>query len=306
MRVHGYRKNRSDRQGVDRQVEGGRMAIVAILNVLISAVELAGGILSGSLSLLSDSLHNFSDTAAILISWAALRIAGKKRSVRKTYGYQRAEVLAAFVNAAFLLVLSVFIFAAAFGRFRNPAHINGSLMTFIAAIGLVANLLSSVLLKRKAKENMNVRSSYLHMLSDTVSSVGVLVGGIAVRLWGALWIDPLIAMLVSLYIIRETWVIVREAVDILMQSSADIDYAALKKDVESISGVVNIHHVHTWRSDEKTVYLEGHVDLCDMMLSETGEIYGAIERLLKDKYGISHATIQFETDRCPDKEVIKL
>lgn len=282
------------------------MAIVAILNVLISAVELAGGILSGSLSLLSDSLHNFSDTAAILISWAALRIAGKKRSIRMTYGYQRAEVLAAFVNAAFLLVLSVFLFTAALGRFRNPAHINGSLMTLIAAIGLVANLLSSLLLKRKAKENMNVRSSYLHMLSDTVSSVGVLVGGIAVRLWGTLWIDPLIAMLVSLYIIRETWVIVREAVDILMQSSADIDYAELKKDVESISGVVNIHHVHTWRSDEKTVYLEGHVDLCDMMLSATGEIYGAIERLLKEKYGISHATIQFETDRCLDKEVIKL
>lgn len=282
------------------------MAIVAILNVLISAAELAGGIISGSLSLLSDSLHNFSDTAAILTSWAALRIAGKKRSVRKTYGYQRAEVLAAFVNAAFLLVLSVFVFAAAFGRFKNPGHIDGSLMTFIAAIGLVANLLSSLLLKRKAKENMNVRSSYLHMLSDTVSSVGVLVGGIAVRLWGALWIDPLIAMLVSLYIIREAWIIVREAVDILMQSSADIDYAELKKDVESISGVVNIHHVHTWRSDEKTVYLEGHVDLCDMMLSATGEIYGAIERLLKEKYGISHATIQFETDRCLDKEVIKL
>jgi cobalt-zinc-cadmium efflux system protein len=282
------------------------MAIVAVLNALISVVELAGGILSGSLSLLSDSLHNFSDTAAVLTSWAALRIAGKRRSVRKTYGYQRAEVLAAFVNAAFLLVLSVFLFAAAIGRFRNPAHVNGSLMMLIAAIGLAANLLSSLLLKPRAKGNMNVRSSYLHMMGDTASSFGVLVGAIAIRLCGVLWVDPLVTMLVSIYLIRETWLIVREAVDILMQSSADIDYAQLKRDIESIPGVVNIHHVHTWRSDERTVYLEGHVDLCDMMLSETSEIYGAIVRLLEDKYGISHATIQFETDRCADKEMIKL
>jgi cobalt-zinc-cadmium efflux system protein len=282
------------------------MAAVAVLNALISALELAGGIFSGSLSLLSDSLHNFSDTAAVLTSWVALRVAGKRRSVRKTYGYQRAEILAAFVNAAFLLVLSVFLFAEAIGRFSSPSHIDGSLMTLIAAIGLAANLLSSLLLKNRAKGNMNVRSSYLHMLSDAVSSLGVLLGGIAIRLWGVLWVDPLVSMLVSLYIIRETWRIVRQAVDILMQSSADVDYERLKRDIESIPGVVNIHHVHTWRSDEKTVYLEGHVDLCDMMLSETAEIHRAIEQMLQNKYGVSHVTIQFETGRCADKEIIKL
>jgi len=284
----------------------GRMTAVAVLNALVSAVELAGGILSGSLSLLSDSLHNFGDTAAILTSWAALRVAGKGRSVRKTYGYQRAEILAAFVNAAFLLVLSVFLFAAAVGRFRNPTRVDGVLMMLIAAIGCVANLLSSLLLKSRATGNMNVRSSYLHMLSDTVSSFGVLAGGMAIRLWGVPWVDPLVSMLVSLYIIRETWLIVRQAVDILMQSSADVDYRRLKSDIESIPGVVNIHHVHTWRSDERTVYLEGHVDLRDMMLSETGEIYAAIERVLKETHGIAHATIQFETDRCADKEIVKL
>jgi cobalt-zinc-cadmium efflux system protein len=306
MLVHDHVERATVGREGDRQIKSARMAIVAVLNVFISAAELVGGILSGSLSLLSDSLHNFSDTAAILTSWGAMRIAGRERSIRKTYGYQRAEVLAAFVNAAFLLVLSLFLLAAAFGRFKNPSRIDGSLMMIIAAIGLGANLLSALLLKRNVKGSMNVRSSYLHMLSDTVSSVGVLVGAIAVRLWGVVWIDPLITVLVALYIIKETWIIVREAVDILMQSSADIDYTELKKDVESISAVINIHHVHTWRSDEKTVYLEGHVDLCDMMLSKTGEIYEAIERLLISKYGVSHATIQFETDRCGDKEVIRL
>lgn len=306
MHAHDRIEIGADSRAGNRQLAGGRMAVVAVLNFLISAAELVGGILSGSLSLLSDSLHNFGDTAAILTSWAAMRIAGKKRSFRKTYGYQRAEVLAAFINAAVLLVLSIFLLAAAFGRFKNPTRIDGSLMTVIAAIGLGANLLSALLLKRNVKGSMNIRSSFLHMLSDTISSTGVLAGGIAVRLWGIVWIDPLITILVALYIIRETWIIVREAVDILMQSSADIDYTELKKDVESISGVMNIHHVHSWRSDEKTVFLEGHVDLCDMMLSKTGVIYETIEQLLKTKYGVAHVTIQFETDRCADKGVIRV
>jgi cobalt-zinc-cadmium efflux system protein len=306
MNASSHREPDISNRETGSHIKGVRMVAVAILNVIITVTELAGGLLSGSISLLSDSLHNFGDTAAVLLSWVAIRVAGRSRSERKTYGYQRAEILAAFVNAAFLLVLSVFLAVAAVQRFWSPSAIDGSLMMLIAAIGLGANLVSTLLLRRHARASMNVRSSYLHMLSDSVSSFGVFIGGAAVRIWHILWIDPLIAILIAFYIIRQTWMIVKEAVDILMQSSANVDYAALKNDIESIPGVVNIHHVHTWRSDEKTIYLEAHVDLCDMMLSETNGILHAIETVLTNRYSISHATIQFESGRCVDKEMIKI
>jgi cobalt-zinc-cadmium efflux system protein len=153
---------------------------------------------------------------------------------------------------------------------------------------------------------MNIRSSYLHLLSDSISSVGVILGGIAIRLWNVVWVDPLITVVISFYIIRETWHIVKEAVDILMQASPPIDYEELKAAVEKVEGVKNLHHVHLWRSDEKSVYFEGHVDVEDMRVCDAQRIIEDIQEILRQRFGIGHATIQVETDRCDDKGVIKV
>lgn len=276
-----------------------------MLNATITIAEVVGGILSGSLALLSDAVHNLSDTIAIALSYFANRIAQKPKDPKRSYGYKRAEILSAFINSSVLLSISIVLIYEAFKRLKAPESINGTLMIIVAFIGLVANLVSVYLLKSDSKENLNIKSSYLHLLSDTVSSVGVLVGGVAIRRWGVLWIDPLITVLISLYILKETWKVIRTTVDILMQSSAILDYEAIKSDIERIDKVKNIHHVHTWMINEKTIYLEAHIDMEDMRLSEVENVYRKIEQCLKDDHGISHVTLQAEVNQCRDKSIFK-
>jgi len=278
---------------------------VTILNAIITITEIVGGLLSGSLALLSDSIHNLSDTISILLSYFALKISQKPKNKHKTFGYKRAEIIAAFINAFVLLVISVFLIVEAYKRFRHPQEIKSSLMIIVASIGLVANLVSVFLLEKDAHGSLNIKSSYLHLLSDTVSSVGVVLGGIAIKIWNIYWLDPFITLLISVYIIGETWKIIRKTVDILMQSAAVLDYENLKQDIEKIESVQNIHHVHTWLSNDKTIYFEAHVELEDMPLSQTTEIYKQIEKILKEKYEVSHITIQFEVDVGCEKNMFK-
>jgi cobalt-zinc-cadmium efflux system protein len=287
----------------DSGLSGRKIFWVALLNAVITVVEIVGGVLSGSLALLSDSVHNLSDTGAIALSYYANRLAQKPKDTRRTYGHKRAEILSAFINSSVLLAISVLLIFEALKRFRSPESINGNLMLTVALIGLGANLVSAFLLERDARQNLNIKASYLHLLSDTVSSLGVLAGGLAIKLWGFLWLDPLVTIFISLYIIRATWRVIRTAVDILMQSSAALDYEVLKKDIEKIGKVKNIHHVHTWMSNERTIYFEAHIELEDMPLSEAEKICCEIEELLIDKYGISHVTLQSEVNKCSEKNL---
>lgn len=287
-------------------VSGKRIFWVVLLNAAITAAEFIGGLLSGSLALLSDATHNLSDTTAIALSYFANRIAQKPQDAQKTFGYKRAEILAAFLNSSVLLVISLFLIIEAVKRFRNPETIDGALMITVAVIGLLANLLSVFLLHRDSRDNLNIRASYLHLISDTVSSMGVIAGGIIIRIWGIFWVDPLITIMIALYIINKAWAVVRKTVDILMQSAADLDYEDVKKGIENIHGVKNIHHVHSWMSNEKTIYFEAHIDMEDMQLCEAEKIYDQIEQYLKEKHGISHVTLQAEVNKCQDKEIFKL
>lgn len=284
-------------------LSGKKIFWVTLLNAVITVAEILGGVFSGSLALISDAVHNLSDTVAIALSYFANRIARKPKNARKTYGYKRAEILSAFVNASVLLGISVLLIFEAVKRFRSPETINGTLMIVVASIGLAANFISVMLLEKDSHESLNIRSSYLHLLGDTVSSVGVLLGGAAINLWGVVWIDPVITVLISLYIVRETWQVIKTTVDILMQSSAPLDYDRIKKDIESIDKVKNIHHVHSWMINEKTIYFEAHIDMENMQLSEVEVIYDTIETYLKEQHGISHVTLQAEVDKCCNKDI---
>lgn len=283
-------------------LSGRQFLGVTVLNGLITLVQFAGGMLSGSLSLLSDAVHNLGDTVAIALSYGAWKIAGRPKDARRTYGYKRAEIIAAFVNAMALAAISAFIIIEAFRRLRSPSPIDSGLMIGVALFGLAANAISMLVLRREAHGNMNVRSSYLHLLGDTISSVGVVGGGLAIRAWGAAWVDPLVSVLIAAYIMRGSWDIVRESVGILMQSAAALDYAAMKADIEAIAEVRSVHHVHTWMSNEDTIYFEAHVEMNDQLLSSACAVSVKIEDILREKYGIAHATIQMETDRCAVKE----
>lgn len=287
-------------------LSGKKIFWVTFLNATITIAEIVGGILSGSLALLSDAVHNLSDTVAIALSYFANRIAHKPKDARKTFGYKRAEILSAFVNSAALLGISIVLIYEAIKRLQAPENINGTLMITVALIGLTANLFSVFLLEKDSHQNLNIKSSYLHLLSDTVSSVGVLVGGIAIKLWGFVWIDPIITVLISLYILKETWHVIKTTADILMQSAPPLDYDAIKEEIENMENVKNIHHVHSWMIDEKTIYFEAHIDMEDMLLSKVEASYDKIEQLLKENYGVSHVTLQAEVDKCSDKNIFKV
>jgi len=287
-------------------LSGKKIFWVTVLNAIITITEFVGGLLSGSLSLLSDAVHNLSDTVAIASSYVAYRIAQKPNDAKRTFGYKRAEILSAFINATVLLAISTILIIEAFKRWQSPQPINGFLMIIVAFIGFSANFFSVFLLKKDSHENLNIKSSYLHLLSDTISSLGVLVGGFAIIQWGVVWIDPLITVMISLYISRETWQIIKTTVNILMQSSALLDYETIKKDIEKMEMVENIHHVHSWMSNEKTIYFEAHIDMIDMQLSEVDKVSAKIENYLKENHGISHVTLQAEVDKCSNKSIFKV
>jgi cobalt-zinc-cadmium efflux system protein len=286
-------------------ISGRKIFWVTVLNAVITGTEIVGGLLSGSLALLSDAVHNLSDTIAIAMSYAAGRIALRPMDMKRTFGYKRAEIITAFINSAILIaVLSVLLFES-FKRLRSPESINGTLMIAVALVGLLANLVSVLLLEKDSRKSLNIKSSYLHLISDTVSSVGVLAGGILIRVFGIFWVDPVVTILISLWIMRETWLVMKKALAILMQSSAVLDYDAIKKDIEKIGRVQNIHHVHSWMSDERTIYFEAHIDMENISLCEAGNIYDDIEHLLKEHYGVSHVTLQAECNKCGDKDLFK-
>ena len=286
-------------------ISGKKIFWVTVLNAVITAAEVVGGLLSGSLALLSDSVHNLSDTIAIALSYFANRVAQRPKDTRKTFGYKRVEILAAFINSAALFAISAFLIFEAWKRFRNPEVINGTLMITVASVGLVANLVSVFLLEKDSHGNLNIKSSYLHLLSDTISSVGVVLGGIAIKIWGITWIDSLVTLLISLYILRETWHIISKTITIVMQSSPDLDFDEIKEKIEKIEHVKNIHHVHAWMINENVIHFEAHIDMEDMNLSEVEKVYDSIEHLLTEHYGVSHVTLQAEVDRCEEKEIIK-
>ncbi len=287
------------------ETSGWRLLVTIVLNFVITIAEIIGGILSGSLSLISDALHNFSDGIAVIISYIAIRLNKRPKDAKFTFGYKRAEILAAVFNASVLIGISLYLFFEAYNRFANPEHVEGGLMTIVASIGLIANVTGTLLLKSGSKDNINIRSAYLHLLSDAVSSLGVIIGGIFIYLYKIYWIDPLLTVLISLYIIKESYEIVKEATEVLMMAAPEnLSIDELEKEIMKLDGVKNIHHVHLWRVNEKDIHFEAHVEVDDVLVSKTEEMLTQIENTMHDKFDISHVTIQFECDRCNVKELV--
>ena len=275
------------------------------LNFLITAVEIVGGVLSGSLSLLSDAIHNFSDGIAIIVSYVAIHLSKRPRTLRYTFGLKRAEILAAIFNASTLIIISFFLIKEAIERFSNPTPITGNLMLAVAVVGLIANVVGTMLLKQGANENINIRAAYVHLLSDAVSSLAVIIGALFIIYFNISWIDPALTIVISLYILKETYDIVRESVDVIMMSTPpDIDINAVQRALEAIPGVRNIHHVHLWKMNDADTHFEAHIDVDDLPVSGTAAIRLEIEHCLHDRYDINHTTLQFECDSCQTKGLI--
>lgn len=279
--------------------------ITMALNFFITIVQIIGGIFSGSLSLISDALHNFSDGIAIIITYIAMKLSKRPKTQKYTFGLKRAEILAAVINASTLIIIGFFLIKEAIERFYNPTTIQGGLMLLVAVFGLIPNIIGALLLKKGSQSNLNVRAAYYHLVSDAVSSVAIIIGAVFIIFYKIYWIDPVLTILIAIYILKETYKIVKESIDILMMSNPEeIDLNEIKLLTENIPGVINIHHIHLWKLNDNETHFEAHIEVEDMAVSQTSGIQKMIEDVLHDKFEINHTTLQFECDKCDTKKLL--
>ncbi len=285
----------------------GRLLISILLNGLITLVEIVGGVFSNSLALISDAIHNLSDTLALILAWFANNFSGRKPDARRTFGYKRFEILSAFINASVLTAISIYLIYEAILRFLHPEPVRSGLMFIIAGIGLVTNLTSMLFLHHDSSKNLNIKAAYVHRLGDTLSSVAVIGGAILLYYTKVLWIDPLLTLIISIVIIIQAYKILRESINILMQSTpGNLNLDEIKICLEKYPMIRNIHHVHCWQLQDHDILFEAHIETSkDLLLSESGKLLKEVEEILKQKFQITHTTLQVEFDVCGDKAMIK-
>ena len=281
-----------------------KFACVTGLNVVITVAEFIGGFVSGSLSLLSDAVHNLSDVGAIIISFVAHIISNRRNNRNKTFGYERAETLAAFTNGIILILISIVLFIEAIERFWTPTKISGGVMLIVAIIGLVSNVISMLVMNQGSEQNLNVRSTFMHMLSDALSSVAVVIGAIFIYYWHISWIDPLMTLLVSVFVFHEACEITGKAANILMESNPDIDLEEIKRIVLSFPEIKNMHHVHLWRYSDRYIMLDAHVNVDPDLTAKKFELLTQEISAKLQKLGINHINFQVECERGKNDKMI--
>lgn len=289
-----------------KEIQGKNLLISILLNILITVSQMIGGFISGSLSLLSDALHNLSDVISLIISYVANILARKKASTNKTFGYKRAEIIAAFVNSASLIVVAVILIKEAVERFLEPQIIGTRIVILLSLLGILANGFSVLLLRSNSGTNMNMRSAYLHLFTDMMASVAVLVGGVMMYFYELYWIDPLLTVLIALYLVYMGYDLLRSSTRVLMLFTPDsIKVQEIVESIATIEPIKNVHHVHIWQLNEDEVHLEAHVDFSrDILMSEFDEILNKIEEKVFHEFGINHVNIQPEFGKCDSKQII--
>jgi cobalt-zinc-cadmium efflux system protein len=280
--------------------------MLAVLSITagVMIAEVIGGLLANSLALLSDAGHMLTDILALGLSLVAMRFAQKPPTPSKTFGFYRLEILAAFFNGMLLLFISLYIFYEAYHRLIDPREIKGLFMLLVAAIGLLANGVGIVILRKSALKNLNVRSAFFHLVGDTISSGGVIIGGVVILYTGWYMVDSIIGIFIGVLILRGAYSLVRESIDVLLEATPkDIDVEQMLDDLHQIEGVREIHHLHVWTITSGIYAMSAHVLIDDLLISRSGQILKEIENVLRGKYNMEHITIQFESESCGDELV---
>jgi cobalt-zinc-cadmium efflux system protein len=296
---HGHNHSRHAHAHAHAPSGEKNLLISIVLNMLITVAEIIGGIMSGSLALLSDAFHNFSDVISMIISYIAILVGKKSKNAGKTYGYKRAEILAALFNVIALFVVCGYIIYEAVMRFSHPQPIKSGLMIIVATVGLLGNGISVLLLFKNAKENINIRSAFLHLIGDTVSSVAVII--IAAILLFKPWyiLDTIASILIAVYILKESIAILMESLNILMQGAPKgLDYKKIKEKLMALPrlGIKDIHHIHAWDITPGNTIFDAHIVVEKTNLSNADEIIEKINVVLSKEFGICHSTIQLESE----------
>jgi cobalt-zinc-cadmium efflux system protein len=273
-----------------------RLIVSLVLNFLITLMQLIGGLIANSLGLLSDAAHNLSDVIALGLSLWAVRLGRRTATHSRTFAYKRAEILVALFNSAVLIGLSVYITVEAVRRILDPSDVDGLWVMAFAAGGLVINGFAALLL-RSHGHDLNMRSAFLHLVGDAFTSLGVMASGLVVYLWGWNYADAIISILVSLWIGREAFAIVKSTVHVLMEGTPEgVECSAVEKAVTAVPGVKGLHDLHIWSLSSNDLALSAHVEVGDAAVSEATILLAAVKDLLAREFGIGHATLELETE----------
>lgn len=273
-----------------------KLIFIIILNLVITAAQIVGGIISGSLALISDAIHNLSDSVSIILASLAQVLSRKPSTLKSTFGYKRAEILAAFINSVALIAISIYLIFEAVDRLMHPEPVEPKWMFWLGLLGLIANGISVLILEREKNKNINIKAAYLHLLGDALTSLAVIVGAVLIWLYNVIWVDAVVTILIGVYLLVHTWKLLKESVTILMQMApAEIDIQQIRTRLMNIEGLKNVHHIHVWNLTDKLLHFECHLNLeNDLRVSETGSICSQARKILHDEFDVEHVTLQFE------------
>jgi cobalt-zinc-cadmium efflux system protein len=280
-----------------------KLTIATVANLLVVAAEISIGLWAGSLALIGDALHNLTDAVALLIALIAVRLERRAPTHAKTFGYQRAGILAAFINAAMLVTFTFFIFREAWERFQRPDEVSTTAMLIMAAIALTVNAATAYSLHHESREDVNVRGAFLHMVGDAVSSAGIIVAAVLIRLTGSTQWDAGVSVLIGIAILWSSYGVLRESVNLLLEGTPSaIDTAAVTESLGRVDGIYGVHHLHIWALGPSNLALSCHLMVGDVALKDTTRILAEINAMLARDYRISHTTIQFEFAMCAEDD----
>ncbi|WP_310558504.1 cation diffusion facilitator family transporter [Flavobacterium sp.] len=278
------------------QVQGKNLLFSIVLNLIITIAQVIGGLISGSLALISDALHNFSDVLSLVFSYVAHKLSKKKVAINENFGYKRAELIAAFVNAITLIIVALFLIYGAIERFFNPQHIASELVIWLSILGIVVNGLSALMLKNDAAKNLNMKSAYLHLFTDMLASVAVLIGGLLMKYFQWFWVDSVLTFIIAIYLILVGFDLLKKSTQMLMLfTPKNIDINKIISEIHKIEGVEKLHHIHIWHLNDHELQFEAHLDCReDIKISEFNEILHKMRHILFYKFHIDHVNIQPE------------
>jgi cobalt-zinc-cadmium efflux system protein len=276
-----------------------RLAISLGLTAAFVVAEVVAGLTANSLALLTDAAHNFTDVITLALSWYAVRLRGRPANAQKTYGYHRAGILVALANATTLVIISLGIFYEAYQRLAAPPEVKSGILIGVGAVAFFVNLATALLVKSGSEGDLNLRSAFLHLMGDVLSTIGAVAAGIAIYFTGANWLDPLVSVFIGVLILWNAWGIVRETVNILLESTpGDVDLGAMVHDMMQVEGVLGVHDLHVWSITRNMRTMSAHVLTDDVRISEGASIQQRLSDLVAVHYNIGHATLQLECVDC--------
>jgi cobalt-zinc-cadmium efflux system protein len=276
-----------------------RLALSLGITLAFVVVEILAGIYANSLALLTDAAHNFTDVLALALTWWALWVTTKPAHAGKTYGYHRAGILVALVNSTTLALIALGIFYEAYKRLVAPPNVQADILIGVGAMAVLVNLVTALLVRRGAEHDLNLKSAFLHLMGDVLSTVGAVAAGILIRFTGLNWLDPLVSVFIGLLILWNAWGILRESLEILMESTpADIDMDDLRRDMLAVEGVRGVHDLHVWSITSQLRYLSAHIVTEDVTVSVGAKVQAAVGQMLADRHEVRHATLQLECEEC--------